>query len=343
MKLKGINYDIGIQFFYGNPESINNVWDKEIFKRELAIIRDELGCNAIRLSGTDEDDMICGTEMVLQAGMDCWVSPHYIDAPLDELERRTKAVAAGAEPLRAKYPNNEVVFIYGCELQHFSPFLPGNNFGERLALIMTPEWPKLLAEATEKLGKFFEKVIPGIREVFGGRVTYTTVTLEPIDWTPFDIVGLDAYKNTNTIPAFMKDLKSYKKIADEQNKEFYCLETGYGCFAECRDVAGANNMSLDLTPEGVLNRVAVRDEKAQADALVDAMEDILSVGACGIFPFTFINGKLTHSEDPLHDLDMIGYSIVKTYEDGRAGSVFEGVNWDPKEVFYALKEFYKTH
>ena len=343
MKLKGINYDIGIAFTYGDPESTTNVWNKEAFRRDLEIIRDELGCNAMRLSGTDETDMICGAEMVLQAGMDCWVSPHYIDAPLEELEARTQAVAAGVEPLRAKYPDNEVVIVYGCELHHFSPFLPGSNFTERLQILGSPDLPGLLEEANKKLDAYFARVIPEMRKVFGGRITYTTVFFEQIDWAPFDIICLDHYKNNSTKDSFRDDMASFVQLAAAQNKEFYCLETGYGCFDGCFAVAGANNMAVGITAEGLLDRDVARSEKQQADALVDAMEDIFQTGAGGIFVFTFVNSNLPHSEEQRRDLDMVGYSITKTWADGRPGSVYDGVSWDPKEAFYALKEFNRTH
>ena len=83
MKIKGMNYDVGIQFEFGNPVTVNNHFSEERMKKDFDIIKNELGCTAVRLSGTDVDEIIRGSELVLQAGLDCWVSPHYIDAPID--------------------------------------------------------------------------------------------------------------------------------------------------------------------------------------------------------------------------------------------------------------------
>lgn len=344
MKIKGMNYDIGIEFAYGNPNSRNNIWNKEAFKRDLEIIRDELHCNALRLSGTDVQDMIEGTEMVLKAGLDCWVSPHYIDAPLDDVEQKTLATAAGVEPLRAKYPDNEVVIIYGCEMHHFAPFLPGNNFTERVNCLSNPDAPAILKEATDKLNTYFARTIPEMRKVFGGRITYTTVTFENIDWTPFDIVCLDQYKSMYNRDTFWNEIDPYIEIAKAQGKPFVVPETGCCTFKGCSDYGAAGYMSCYPVGNGELNAVFERAEKEQADYFTDIFEEFDRPDVEGVFAFTFVYSEMPHVDnDPIRDLDLGGFSIVKSYKDGRAGTVYKDVNWDPKEAFYKVKEFFASH
>ena len=344
MKIKGMNYDIGIEFRYGDSSSKLNLFNKEYLKRDLEIIRDELHCNAIRLSGTDVQDMIDGTEIVLQAGLDCWTSPHYIDAPLQDVEDKTQALAAGLEPLRAKYPDHEVVIIYGCEMHHFAPFLPGDNYSERLAAIGQPDFPQILADASAKLNDYFARVIPKMREVFGGRITYTTVTFETIDWTPFDIICLDQYKSMHNRDTFKQELTPFIEMAKAQNKSFVIPETGYCCFKGCSDHGAAGFMVLYPVGDGKLNMEIERAEQEQADAFTDVLTDIDSLDVEGVFAFTFVYSQMPHVEnDPIHDLDMAGFGIVKTYPDGKMGSTYEGVNWEPKEAFYAIRDFYKLH
>ena len=50
MKRKGINYDVGIEFhhdYISRPK-----FDAAVMRRELEIIRQDLHCNAVRISGT---------------------------------------------------------------------------------------------------------------------------------------------------------------------------------------------------------------------------------------------------------------------------------------------------
>ena len=339
MKIKGMNYDIGIQFAFGVPESCNNRFNPEQMKTDFAIIKNDLGCNAIRLSGTNVDEMVTGTELVLQAGLDCWVSPHYIDAPIEVVEKETQECAARVEALRQKYPDNEVVFMYGCEMHHFAPFIPGANFAERIQKLGDP---KIIAEGTRKLNEYFARTIPEIRRVFHGRITYCTVWFEPIDWTLFDIISLDHYKDmyNNKNNKYIEDLKPFTQLG----KPFAVTEIGYCCFEGCSQHGAAGYMQLYPVGNGMLNTVMNRAEKEQADALVDALNDIDAAGCDGAFAFTFVYGNMPHVEDdPIRDMDMAGFSVVKTFADGRKGKVFPGTSWDPKEAFYALQDFNKSH
>ncbi|MFI9360868.1 hypothetical protein ACIG5E_07380 [Kitasatospora sp. NPDC053057] len=53
-------------------------------------------------------------------------------------------------------------------------------------------------------------------------------------------------------------------------------------------------------------------------------------------------GCSTSGADPREDLDLASYGIVKVHE-GRPGSTFPGLPWDPKEAFAAVGEYYRTH
>ena len=73
MQRKGINYDVGIEFhqdYLSRP-----TFDSQIIHRELEIIRDDLHCNAVRISGTDVDRLIVAAEDALGLGLEVWLSP----------------------------------------------------------------------------------------------------------------------------------------------------------------------------------------------------------------------------------------------------------------------------
>jgi hypothetical protein len=47
-----------------------------------------------------------------------------------------------------------------------------------------------------------------------------------------------------------------------------------------------------------------------------------------------------YSEDPKYDLDTPSSTLVKYHEDGRHGSTYPDMSWEPKESFRALAEYY---
>ena len=342
MKYKGVNYDIGMQVPYNVPENRNNFLERDSFGENLPIIKNELGCNAIRVTGTVKEELLDCAEKVLQAGLDCWLSPHYIEADLDETEKKVLECAEGLEVLRQKYPDNETVLIYGCEMHHFTDgLIPGANFTERLERLAEPG---VVKKAGKLLDEFFARAIPDIRKVFKGRVTYCTVNFETVDWAPFDIICLDHYKSSYNKTTFIDELKPYVKMAAEQNKELVITETGYCCFKGCSDAGAIGFQICHATEDGTLNGTFERAEKEQADAIVDAMQDIEAAGAAGTFVFSFIHNAYPHVEDdPSRDLDMSGYGIVKAYADGRRGKTYPNAAWEPKEAFFAVKEFFAAH
>src|SRR6186713_108081 len=100
MQRKGINYDVGIEFhqdYLSRP-----TFDSQIIHRELEIIRDDLHCNAVRISGTDVDRLIVAAEDALGLGLEVWLSPHLHDKSPQETLAYTVECAAAAEELRQK-------------------------------------------------------------------------------------------------------------------------------------------------------------------------------------------------------------------------------------------------
>jgi hypothetical protein len=65
---KGINYDLGT-FTRGNESSSRDVFDPAIVQREMAIIRNDLHCNAVRISGQDIARLTLAAEFAIQQGI----------------------------------------------------------------------------------------------------------------------------------------------------------------------------------------------------------------------------------------------------------------------------------
>ncbi len=99
--------------------------------RELEVIKNDLHCSAIRISGTDIDRLRVAAQDALEQGLEVWLSPHLHDKTEQETLEYTLKCAAAAEDLRERW--SRLVFILGCELTFvMQGILKGNNFMERL-------------------------------------------------------------------------------------------------------------------------------------------------------------------------------------------------------------------
>ena len=68
MRLKGINYDVGT---YTTPDSSSReTFDPAIVRSEIGIIRNDLHCTAIRISGQDVERLRFAADCALQEGLE---------------------------------------------------------------------------------------------------------------------------------------------------------------------------------------------------------------------------------------------------------------------------------
>ena len=63
----------------------------------------------------------------------------------------------------------------------------------------------------------------------------------------------------------------------------------------------------------------------------------------GAFVMTFVAPIAPHDDDPRYDLDMSSFALVKTYADGRHGTTYADMPWEPKEAFRAVADYYANH
>src|ERR1044071_3860270 len=107
MNRKGINYDIGT-ISHAGAKSRENL-DSTTVKREMEIIKNDLHCNAIRISGHDIDRLTRAGEFALQQGLEVWFSPSYVEATEQQTLDYFVDCAKAAEKLRQQSPH--VTFI----------------------------------------------------------------------------------------------------------------------------------------------------------------------------------------------------------------------------------------
>jgi len=179
--------------------------DMSVVRRELEIIRDDLHANAVRIVGSDVGRMTAVTEVALGLGLEVWFSPWYFEYSLEETAARLVAAAETAARLEMAHPGR-VVFVAGSELTLFMQgIIPGKSVTERVQRFKGD--PTLLSNG--KLDEYLAALVPRLRAVFDGPLTYASLTFEQVDWGPFDYVGVDHYREARTKDRYVEMLQPF--------------------------------------------------------------------------------------------------------------------------------------
>jgi hypothetical protein len=208
MRGKGINYDTG---FRPGGRLTRAVFDADVVRRDMRAIADDLHCTAVRVSGCDIERLTVAAEHAAAAGLDVWLTPFACDMPARDMLHLFEASAERAEALRAR-SDREVVLMLGGEISVFAEgFVPGADVYQRLAHLSapTPEMYASYGALLERLNAFLNEAASAARRRFGGRITYASGFWEQIDWRPFDIVGVDAYRDAANSATFVNQLRGY--------------------------------------------------------------------------------------------------------------------------------------
>src|SRR6185437_871654 len=185
----GMTYNTG---FIRHGKISQESFDPVTVRRELAIIRDDLHCNAVQVIGGDPERLELAARYAAELGLEVWFSPYPLElAPADILALFADC-AERAERLRKS--GAEVVFVAGVELSIMNPgFMPGDSTGERLGLLLgdAGQRAQKLAGVRARVNEFLGEAVALIRERFAGRVTYAAIPFEVADWALFDIVAVE--------------------------------------------------------------------------------------------------------------------------------------------------------
>jgi hypothetical protein len=311
MRARGINYDTG---FHPGGNSSREAFDPEVVRREMRVIADELHCTAVRVSGGDPDRLGLAAEHAAAAGLEVWLAPFPCELTTEEMLPYFAECAARAEALRQA--GAEVVYVMGCEISGFAKgFLPGDTVMDRLDALMsysTAEDWAAFGPMLERLNAFLAESVAGARERFGGRITYASGPWEFIDWSPFDLVGVDAYRADYNAAVFREEIRAHAK----HGKPVAVTEFGTCAYQG----AGLRGGMAWTVPDG-----AVRDESEQVRYFTELLDVFEEEGMDSAFWFTFAGYTRPG------DLDLGSYGVVKMIDDTR---------WEPKEVFHAMAAAY---
>ncbi|MGK8524168.1 hypothetical protein ACRS6B_22630 [Nocardia asteroides] len=249
--------------------------------------------------------------------------------------------AERAERLRLR--GAEVVFVTGAELSLMHQgFLPGDTIDERVrSLTDRPdELSERVTEASARVNDFLGTAVSIVRARFGGRITYASIPLERVDWTPFDIVSLDLYRTAETADGFAAGVRALAA----QGKPLAITEFGAATFGGAGDLGGRGLeiVEYDAAHGPVrVNGEYARDEAGQARYVRELLEIFDAEGVDSAFVFVFALYDHVHRPDgdPRDDLDLASYGVVKVLED-RRGETYPDLPWEPKAAFTAVADYY---
>ena len=337
MRIKGITYDTG---FINSGVSTREKFESNIVKREMHIIRNDLHCNAVRITGRDADRLEIAAQLAAGEGLKVWYSPFTCDLNPDELLSFLVDCAERAEWIRSK--GTEVVFLTGSEISLFNKgFFAGETLNDRLHLFKEPtKLREQIPKVQNQMNEFLAKAVQLVRERFNGKISYASIPFEAVDWSLFDFIATDAgYRSADIAAYFQQGIRTLVN----QGKPVAITE--FGC-TTYRGAAGKGARG-DVIIEWVdgrasrLNGIYIRYENEQASYILELLEIFDAEKVDGAFVNTFARYDLPHQEDPREDLDLASYGIVTVYKDS-LGATYRDMPWEPKAAFKVLAEYYNT-
>ena len=350
MQHQGVHYDTGTMF-RGPGYAISTrrtALDMSLVRRELEIVRDDLHANAVRVVGSDVERITAVAEIALGLGLEAWFSPAFFEYTPEETTSRMVAAAESAAPLSMAHPGR-MVFVAGSELTLFMQGLvAGKSVTERLQRLKGD--PSLLGKGM--LDEYLAGLMPRLRAVYGGPLTYASLVFEQVDWDPFDYVGVDHYREARTKDRYVEMLQPFLSTG----KPVIVTEFGMRTYrdAESSGALGfgvTDTTRLWLHTRPVIGRfvrprltgIFQRDEAMQARELAETLDELEGSGVAGALLSTFTTPGAYTDDNPRYDLDMDSMSLVKSLPDGRHGMVYPDMPWEPKEAFAAVAHHFAAH
>ena len=292
----------------------------------------------------------------LDLDLEVWLSPELWDHSPDETLAYIASAAERAEELRRVRPGQLVLSVGSESTLFMSDIIEGNSVFERME--HPSFWEHIRSGAhNPPLNAFLAEANERVREVFRGSVTYASAPLETVDWSRFDFVSVDLYREARIRDGFADILRRYFV----HDRPVAVTELGCCTYRGAADAGGQGFAILDFvsgrdsTPPRLKGEY-VRDESEQARELSDVIRIFDDAGVDATFVMTFVAPLNPCSDDPMFDLDMASYSLVKSYggrlgplggahpdapwERRRLGTVYPDMPWEPKASFRAVADAY---
>ena len=336
MRGKGVTYDTG---FFNGTVSTHEPFDPEVVAREMRIIRDDLNCTAVRVTGGDVGRLETAARHAAAAGLEVWLSPFTCDLTTDQLLELLADCARRAERLR--HAGAAVVFVTGSEVSLFTQgFFPGDTIGDRLAVLGDPHPMRERLPAIPPLvNAFLERAVSVARHWFRGPLTYASIPFEGVAWTAFDIVATDGGYRSADVAAVFRD--GIRHLVG-QGKPVAITEFGCTTYRGSADMGARGDQIIEWSTDARPLRLDgdyIRGEEEQASQVRELFDIFEAEGVDSAFVSTFARFDLPHRAEPRLDLDTASYGVVKVLED-RRGDRYPDMAWEPKAAFDTIAEMY---
>ena len=345
LPVRGVHYDVGHQYDAGlgqAPRSTRPHFERAGVEADMAMIAGQLHANAVRVTGTDLSRVTIAAGLALEAGLTVWFSPHPGDLAGDDIVSYLAEAACLAEDLRSSA--GSMVMVAGCELSLFcAGYLPGPTLAARLdgltGAAAAPGLQASFSELPRMLNATLGQSAAAIRDHFRGPVTYASAPWEAVDWSRFDLVAVDLYRDSSNAAGYRDSLRSYTRFG----KPVVVSEFGCCTYRGAADAGGAGFMILDYDMQSLALKLTVtgleRSEAEQSRYLRELLAIFGEEGIHGAFWHTFAGWTFPHRPDPQADLDLGSFGLVKVIEDSSAGQ--DAGILEPKEAFSALAAAYR--
>ncbi|MGI5191852.1 hypothetical protein ACQEVI_27175 [Promicromonospora sp. CA-289599] len=303
LHFRGINYDTGTNYMPGWHSRQD--WSTEGMRTDIAVIRDQLHCNAVTLFGSQLPHLAECAEYAADAGLALWLQPRLIDVHAETALDHLTQVADLAQALHDR--GADVRLNVGCELSIFAPgIIPGRTYQHR-ATALGVIWP-LLPLFNVLLNRRLRTAVARARDHFTGEITYGAGSWESVDWSPFDHVGVNLYRdksNAATYGAALAGLHRHRKPV---------LITEFGCcsYPGADRQGGAGDAIIDWS-DPTRPRVKgdhPRDESVQQRYLAELLDSFVEHDVTGAFVFEFSEPTYPRSPDPVHDIDVASFGVL---------------------------------
>jgi hypothetical protein len=302
----------------------------------MQVIRGELRCDAVRVTGGDRGRLEVAARHAADAGLEVWYSPFTNGLTQGELLDFLTDSAGRAERLRRA--GAEVTFLTGSEITLVTAgFLPGRTPAERLA---DPQrFRAALPGLPAKVNAFLGQAVAAVRAEFGGRIGYASLPFEGVDWAPFDIVATDAaYPDARTTGRLAGGLRALAA----HGKPVAITEFGCTTYRGAADSGGRGDSVIEWDDRARPVRFTtpvVRDEQEQARYLREILDELDGAAIDAAFVNTFARYDLPHDDTDDRDFDKASFGVVKVLSGGRSGTAYPGLPWEPKAAFRALADY----
>ena len=148
----------------------------------------------------------------------------------------------------------------GVELTIFmAGLVPGDSWDARGTALETVDYGEVMG----RLNGFLAKALGRVRPLFGGQITYSSGPWEDVDWTGFDVVGVDMYRDATNATTFADDVRALHS----HGKPVVITEFGCCTFRGAEDLGGTGFLVVDWSVSPPELREGTRPRRASAGRL----------------------------------------------------------------------------